>query len=131
MCGQCVSLKTFYLFDYVLGTNNLMFYNEEDTAHRIKEVINHILAKMPNTKILLLGIIPRLGDLEKKVQTTNAIISKFNDDKHVFYLDMSNAFQDSPGKEKTGLYADTVHPSVMGYLVWYQNMESLLQKLLK
>jgi hypothetical protein len=35
---------------------------------------------------------------------------------------MSNAFQDSPGKEKAGLYADTVHPSAMGYLVWYQNI---------
>jgi lysophospholipase L1-like esterase len=108
-----------------------MFYNEEDTAHRIKEVINHILAKMPNIKILLLGIISRLGDLEEKIEATNAIISKFNDGKHVFYLHMSNAFQDSPGKEKAGLYADTVHPSAMRYLVWYQNMESLLQKLLK
>jgi hypothetical protein len=69
---------------------------------------------MPNTKILLSGINLRLGDLEKKVQTTNAIISKFNDDKHAFYLDMSNAFQDSPGNEKTGLFVDTIYPSALG-----------------
>jgi lysophospholipase L1-like esterase len=86
---------------------------------------------MPNTKILLLGILPRTGVLELKVQATNAIISKYNDDKHVFYLDMSNAFQDSPGNEKAGLFVDTVHPSALGYQVWYQTMEPLLQKLLK
>jgi len=86
---------------------------------------------MPNTKILLLGNIPRLDDLEKKVQTTNAIISKYNDDKHVFYLDMSNAFQDSHGNEKAGLFVYTIYPSALGYQVWYQTMEPLLQKLLK
>ncbi len=78
-------LNYFYHFDYVLGTNNLMVYNEEDTVHGIKEVMNYILAKITNTKILLLSIIPRLDDLEKKVQATNDILSEFNDDKHVFY----------------------------------------------
>jgi hypothetical protein len=62
-----------------------MVYNEEDTVHGIKEVMNYILAKITNTKILLLSIIPRLDDLEKKVQATNDILSEFNDDKHVFY----------------------------------------------
>jgi lysophospholipase L1-like esterase len=84
---------------------------------------------MPSTKILLLGILPRAGDLETKVQDINTIISKYNDDKHVFYLDMSDKFQDSPGKEKAGLYTDTVHLTKEGYQVWYETMEPLLKKL--
>jgi lysophospholipase L1-like esterase len=117
------------MFYSILGTNNLGA-NTEDIAHGIKEVIAVTLAKMPSAKILLLGILPRAGDLEKQVQGINTIISKYNDDKHVFYLDMSDKFQDSPGKEKAGLFTDTVHLTKEGYQVWYETMEPLLKKLL-
>ena len=69
----------------------------EDIAHGIKEIINQLLVKMPSTKILLLGILPRSGGTETKVESTNSLISKFNDDKHVFYLDMNSYFEDSHG----------------------------------
>jgi lysophospholipase L1-like esterase len=85
---------------------------------------------MPSTKILLLGLLPRVIYFEPKVQEINTMISKYNDDKHVFYLDMSDKFQDSPGKEKAGLYTDTIHLTKEGYQVWYETMEPLLKKLL-
>jgi lysophospholipase L1-like esterase len=107
-----------------LGANTV-----EDIAHGIEEIINQLLVKMPSTKILLLGILPRAGGTETKVQAINTLISKYNDDKHVFYLDMSDKFQDSPGKEKAGLYVDTVHLTKEGYQVWYETMEPLLKKL--
>jgi lysophospholipase L1-like esterase len=43
---------------------------------------------------------------------------------------MSDKFQDSPGKEKAGLYTDTIHLTKEGYQVWYETMEPLLKKLL-
>jgi len=101
----------------------------EDIAHGIKEVINQLFMKMPSTKVLLLGILPRAGTIETKVEEINTMISKFADDKKVFYLDMSSHFQDSPGKEKAGLYTDTVHLTKEGYQVWYDTMEPLLKKL--
>jgi len=113
-----------------IGTNNLGANTVEDIAHGIKEVINQLFVKMPATKVLLLGIIPRNGEaLETKVQSINTLISKYADDKKVFYLDMSPEFQDSPGKEKAGLYVDTVHLTKEGYQVWYDTMEPLLKKL--
>jgi lysophospholipase L1-like esterase len=84
---------------------------------------------MPSTKILLLGITPREGDLEEHVQAVNTLISKYNDDKQVFYLDMSDKFQDSPGKQKAGLYTDASHFTKEGYQVWYETMEPLFNKL--
>ncbi len=102
-----------------------------DIAHGIKAVINRILVKMPNTKILLLGILPVPDPFDKIVKITNALISKFNDNKHVFYLDMSNSFLNSSGNQKADLFDDTVHPSALGYQVWYETMEPLLQKLLQ
>jgi lysophospholipase L1-like esterase len=101
----------------------------EDIAHGIKEIIHQLLVKMPSTKILLLGIIPRVGNAETKLEAVNTIISKYNDDKQVFHLDMSDKFQGSPGKEKAGLYVDTVHLTKEGYQVWYETMESLFIKL--
>jgi lysophospholipase L1-like esterase len=101
----------------------------EDIAHGIKEVIHQLLVVMPSTKILLLGILPRAGGTETKVQAVNTIISKYNDDKQVFYLDMSDKFQDSPGNEKAGLYLDKVHLTPEGYQVWYETMEPLFKKL--
>jgi lysophospholipase L1-like esterase len=117
------------MFHSILGTNNLYANTPEDIAHGIKEIIRQLLVKMPSTKILLLGVLPRAGDIEKKVQDINTLISKYNDDKHVFYLDMSDKFQDSPGKEKAGLFYDTVHLTKEGYQVWYETMEPLLKKL--
>jgi lysophospholipase L1-like esterase len=101
----------------------------EDIAHGIKEIINQLLVKMPSTKILLLGIIPRVGNAETKLKAVNNIISKYNDDKQVFYLDMTDKFEDSPGNEKAGLYVDTVHLTKEGYQVWYETMEPIFKKL--
>jgi len=117
------------MFYSILGTNNLGANTEEDIAHGIKEIITQLLAKMPSTKILLLGILPRDGALETKVQAINTLISKYYDKKQVFYLDMSDKFQDAPGKEKAGLFVDTVHLTKEGYQVWYETMEPLLKKL--
>jgi lysophospholipase L1-like esterase len=86
---------------------------------------------MPNTKILLLGILPLPSPFKKIVEATNDLIAEFNDNEHVFYLDMSNSFLNSSGNQKEDLFDDTVHPTAMGYQVWYQTMEPLLQKLLK
>jgi lysophospholipase L1-like esterase len=114
------------MFYSILGTNNLGSNTEGDIAHGIKEIIRQLLIKMPSTKILLLGILPRAGDIENKVHGINNQISQYNDDKHVFYLDMSNKFQDSPGKQKAGLFYDTVHLTKEGYQVWYETMETRL-----
>ncbi len=87
----------------------------EDIAHGIKEIIRQLLVKVPSTKILLLGILPRAGNLETKVQTINTLISKYDDNKHVFYLDMSDKFQGSAGKQKADLFTDNVHLTKDGY----------------
>ena len=103
----------------------------EDIAHGIRELVDKVLMKQPHAKVLLLGVIPRDGTLEKKVQAINTIIAKYNDDKRVFYLDMSPKFQTSPGVEVKELYTpDKVHLVQKGYEVWYETMEPLFAKLL-
>ncbi len=108
-----------------MGTNTV-----EDIAHAIRQVIAVTLAKMPSARILLLGILPRAGDTEITVQAINNLIARFNDNKRIFFLDMSVKFQDYAGTEKAGLFMDTIHLTKAGYQIWYETMEPLLQRLL-
>ena len=106
---------------------------DADIAKGIKEVVDQILKRQTNAKVLLLGVIPRNGELlEKKVMEINSIIAKYDDQKRVFYLDMSSHFQTAPGVEVADLYVpDKVHLSAKGYQVWHDVMEPLFAKLLK
>jgi len=89
-------------------------------------------AKLPNTKIILLAVLPRLPlNLDNKVLRLNPLIAKNGDNMHVFYLDMGSHFETSPGVEKPGLYnTDGLHIAAPGYQVWYEVMEPLFKKLL-
>jgi len=99
-------------------------------AHGVKQIIQELLAKLPNTKILSIGILSRnTVDLDNKVHRCNALIAKNADNKHVFYLDMHSHFEDSPGVEKAGLFVDGAHLTAQGYHVWYETMEPLFKKL--
>jgi N-acetylglucosamine-6-sulfatase len=87
-------------------------------------------AKLPETKILLLAMLPRTPlELDNKVHRSNAIIAKNGDDQHVFYLDMRSSFETAPGVEKPGLYVEGLHLTAKGYEVWYEAMEPLFKKL--
>ena len=94
-------------------------------------MLDLILEKQPEAKILLLGILPLDGEKGEKVEKTNEIIAKYNDDKKVFFLDMSNKFQTSPGEQISELFKDDrCHLNKKGYEVWYETMEPIFAKLL-
>ncbi len=87
--------------------------------------------KLPETNILLLGVLPRLQPaVEAKVIKVNSIIKTLADNKRVHFLDMDAHFVDAAGHEKAGVFADGVHLTKEGYQIWYETMEPLFAKLL-
>ena len=113
------------------GTNNVYAFNETDIAKGVREVVDQILKRQPNSRVILLGVLPRDGQNGLKAMKINTFISKYNDDKRVFYLDMSSHFQTAPGVVITDLYNnDKLHLSTKGYQVWHDVMDPLFQKLL-
>ncbi|CAG2177736.1 unnamed protein product [Oppiella nova] len=115
----------------LIGTNNLGDCTAPDIAHGIQEIIHQLGSKLANTKILLLGVLPRDGNSGLKAEETNKIIAKFDDKKRVFFLDMSKEFETEPGKVIPDRYgSDKVHLVLKGYEVWQQTMEPLLKTLL-
>ena len=114
------------------GTNNLSIRNTpEDIAHAVRVILSTLEAKVPNAKVILLGVLPR-GDsaINAKVKELNGLLEKLVDNNRVHWLNMWNQFADSNGQIKTDLFhADGVHLVEKGYQVWQQTMELLLNKL--
>ena len=103
----------------------------EDIAHGVREIINRLAGKMPNAKVLLLGVLPR-GDagLGPKARQLNGLLEKLSDNNRVHWLNMWDQFANSNGQIKGELYKpDTLHLVEKGYQVWAQTMEPLLNQL--
>jgi N-acetylglucosamine-6-sulfatase len=116
----------------LIGTNNLHREKKADsaeqTAEGIKVIVDTIRKKLPDCKILLLGVLPRSWDItaKNKVPAINAIISGYADSKHVFYFDAAPALLDKEGKTCKDIFRDGLHLSPRGYELF---AEALLPKI--
>jgi lysophospholipase L1-like esterase len=120
-----------------IGTNNL--YNDhnagtdDEIARGIEAVVANLRKRLPDTKILLLGVLPRQNEhFSGRARNINALISKLADTKTVRYLDMTDAFQTAPGKIKPELYTkDQLHLAEPGYATWAAQIAPALAEMLK
>ncbi|HWB59825.1 MAG TPA: GDSL-type esterase/lipase family protein [Chthoniobacteraceae bacterium] len=119
------------------GINNLGLdpsLKPADLAKGIQAIIAYLHAKSPESKIILVSILPSgehsTDAVRKRIQDTNAIIAKFADGKTVYFLDIYNSFLDAHGTFIPALTPDYTHLTTEGYKVWADAMRELLQKLL-
>ena len=119
----------------MIGTNNSN--GADNTAAEIADGIKAIVAglreKLPDTKVLLLGIFPR-GDKPNPQREKNAqaseLASKIADDKHVFYLDIGSKFLEADGSLSKDVMPDYLHLSPKGYEIWADAIEPKVKELL-
>jgi lysophospholipase L1-like esterase len=76
------------------------------------------------------GTIPA-GKLNKKIGEINAIISKLDDGKTVFYKDIGKEFLDPNGGLSSEIMPDYLHLSAKGYDLWGKAIAGDLEKLVK
>ena len=120
-----------------IGTNNLYGdFNggsDEEIAQGITEVVKLLRQKLPQTKILLLGILPRQNDyFTARIARINAIIAQLEDGKNVRYMDLDLKFERTPGKgdvyeELFG--GDKLHLVAKGYQVLAEAILPLLKEM--
>ncbi len=133
----------------MIGTNNTghqgrpqaelngAIYNckAEHTADGVRAILNKLQAKLPETKILLLGIFPRGADgndpLRKQNEETNALIAKFADGQKIHYLDIGSTFLQPDGTLSKEIMPDLLHLSEKGYDLWSTAIEPKVKELLK
>ena len=125
----------------MIGTNNSGGTDDAGTttAAEIAEGVGAVVLEMrkdfPNAKILLLGIFPRgvPGDsVRDKIAEVNRIISKLDDQRHVFYLDIGAKFLDEKGFFLPDAFMpDNLHPVAKGYDIWGAAVKDKLAQLMK
>ena len=119
-----------------IGTNNL--YSDfnagtnDEIADGITTIVTALRAKLPRTRILLLGILPRQNDyFSNRVAAINANIARLDDGNAVRFLDVGAKFLDAPGKVKPTLFTgDKLHLVAAGYQIWADAMQTLFDAML-
>jgi len=98
--------------------------------------VNTIREKQPQAKILLLAVFPR-GEKptpnpgREKLTQVNAMISKLDDVKNVYYLDIGDKFLQPDGSISKDIMPDFLHLSAAGYQIWADAIETKLAELMK
>ena len=125
----------------MIGTNNTGGSDNAGTATaaEIAEGVGAVVLEMrsdfPQAKILLLAIFPRgvPGDSARdKIAEINRLVSKLDDQRHIFYLDIGPKFLDERGNFLPGAFRpDNLHPAVKGYEIWGEAVKDKLAELMK
>ena len=106
----------------MIGTNNTGPNTAPEIAEGIGAVVLELRRNFPDARILLLAIFPRgnPGDpVRDRIAEINRTISRLNDDKHVFYLDIGAKFLDEKGVFLPDTFRpDNLHPVAKGYDIW-------------
>ena len=120
----------------MIGTNNLQGDSDESIAAGITQIIDALRKKLPNTRILLLGIFPRSmaadHPLRARIKTINGIVAKLDDGgKFVKYLDIGDKFLTADGTLTTQIMPDGLHPNAAGYQIWADAVKDVVAELVK
>jgi lysophospholipase L1-like esterase len=119
----------------MIGTNNTGQYTGPEIAEGVGAVVVELRRNFPSAKILLLAIFPRgvPGDpVRDKIAEVNQIISRLDDKKNVFYMDIGQKFLDDKGVFLPDSFRpDNLHPQAKGYEIWGEAVSAKLAELMK
>jgi len=117
------------------GTNNAGTATAAEIAEGVGAVVLEMRNDFPQAKILLLAIFPRgvPGDsVRDKIADINRIVSKLDDQRYVFYLDIGAKFLDERGFFLPDAFRpDNLHPAAKGYDIWGAAVKDKLAELMR
>ncbi|XP_037039005.1 platelet-activating factor acetylhydrolase IB subunit beta homolog isoform X2 [Bradysia coprophila] len=115
-----------------IGTNNLASASVPDIAQGILTIIQTLRTRLPNTRILLVSVLPRNGVANfDNISAINSLIAQYHNGQYVFYLDIFNEFTGPVwGTVNDYLFWDGLHLSEAGYQRWAELMNPLFNQLI-
>lgn len=117
----------------MIGTNNTGNCSAPDIAAGIEAIVQEFNQRLPQSKILLLGIFPRgekPNPQREKIAEINAIISKLHGTHNVTFLDIGPKFLTPKGLITKDIMPDFLHPNEKGYRIWAEAIEPMVKKLM-
>jgi beta-glucosidase len=124
----------------LIGTNNtdgnhyLEISTPEELSEGIWKICSIIREKLPETEIVLLGILPygyKPNHKDELNKATNRIISRFYEkDPKIHYYDLGYLFLNEEGKVKRELMPDYLHPNLEGEKLVFEALAPEISKLM-
>jgi len=118
----------------MIGTNNSGSNTSEQIADGITAIVKKLREKLPETKILLLGIFPRGvddNDAKRKVNAgANEIVAKLADGKMIEYRDIGPKFLDDKRVLSKEVMPDLLHLTPAAYQTWANAIEADVARML-
>jgi len=108
----------------MIGSNNLGLLGQspEAVAAGITRIVEEVGEELPDTRILLLGILPRGqtpdDPLRTQVAEVNRLIAGLDDGDRVRFLDIGGWFLQPDGRISPDVMPDFAHPSLKGYQLY-------------
>jgi lysophospholipase L1-like esterase len=122
----------------LIGVNNIAWGPQHtvlQTANGILKVVQIVHQKMPDARILLMGLLPRGNDdftgsfrWQKGIEV-NTVLETNIDNEQLFYLYIGDQLIEENGDVKDAVFLDGVHLSSAGLDVWAEYMKPKLEKL--
>lgn len=109
------------LFMLTIGTNNAGVTDPAETAAGIRKAVDLVIAKHPESTVLLLPVFPRV-DVEpaKANAAVSATMRGWADGKRIRWLDFNDRLMKPDGSFDRELFKDGVHPEPRGYTIWLE-----------
>jgi beta-glucosidase len=120
----------------MVGTNNTGNRQEDPatTAAGIRRVLDEILQRQPQAKVLLLAIFPRDKQPDSRLrqlnEAINKIIATYADGKRVFFLNINAALTNPDDTLSESIFPDMLHPNEAGYTRWAKAITPTLERLM-
>ncbi|OXA42266.1 Platelet-activating factor acetylhydrolase IB subunit beta [Folsomia candida] len=114
-----------------LGTNNIWGNTNFDIARGVAAIVSELRSRLPTTKILLLGVLPRHNvQTMVHVDQVNEHLGILDNGGTVRFLNMRDTYYVGDGVFNTNLFdPDMIHLSGEGYTAWNQSMDALFTEM--
>ena len=121
----------------MIGSNNSNNQDntEADILEGVTAIVKQIRERLPETKIILLGIFPRgktFSPQRGKILQINQALEKLDDHKTIYYVDFGSQMIEADGSISAEIMPDAprLHPGERGYQIWAEAIEPKLKELL-
>lgn len=124
----------------MIGTNNSNNnrdgseqYSTAEILEGVQAVVKQIRTRLPETKLLILGIFPRgktFSNQRGKLLQINQALAKDADGEMIHYLDFGSQLIEADGSLSKEIMPDYLHLTEKGYTIWAEAIEPKLKEML-
>lgn len=117
----------------MIGTNNMSINTTEEIAAGVSAICEELHLRLPQSRILLLGIFPRgaRADVGRdKIAAVNRELEKLHGTRNITYMDIGKVFLEPDGSITPSIMNDYLHPTEAGYERWGEAITPVLKRLL-